>query len=89
MNTTNTRSSACIVTFDGFHYQSPELSLLKHESECKSRGIPFTPYGPIDSKIMSDVIRPDFIAEYNRNEAKAGKITYVGKYCAAKSAGII
>lgn len=32
MNTTNTRSSACIVTFDSFHYQSPELSLLKHES---------------------------------------------------------
>jgi len=31
-NQGNTRSSACIVTFDGFHYQSPELSLLKHES---------------------------------------------------------
>lgn len=31
-NQGNTRSSACIVTFDSFHYQSPELSLLKHES---------------------------------------------------------
>ena len=31
-NQGSTRSSACIVTFDGFHYQAPELSLLKHES---------------------------------------------------------
>jgi hypothetical protein len=60
-----------------------------YESACNSRGIPFTPYGPIDSTIMSDVIRPDFIAEYNRGEAGNGAITYVGKYCAAKSAGII
>lgn len=31
-NQGNTRSSACIVTFDGFHYEAPEMSLLKHES---------------------------------------------------------
>lgn len=31
-NQGNTRSSACIVTFDGFHYEAPEMSHLKHES---------------------------------------------------------
>ena len=31
-NQGNTRSSACIVTFDGFHYESPEMAHLKHES---------------------------------------------------------
>ena len=31
-NQGGTRSSACIVTFDAFHYQSPELAALKHES---------------------------------------------------------
>lgn len=31
-NQGSTRSAACIATFDGFHYQSPEFSLLKHES---------------------------------------------------------
>ena len=31
-NQGGTRSSACIVTFDAFHYQSPEISMLKHES---------------------------------------------------------
>lgn len=31
-NQGNTRSSACLVTFDGFHYEAPEMSHLKHES---------------------------------------------------------
>ena len=31
-NQGNTRSAACINTFDAFHYESPELSHLKHES---------------------------------------------------------
>ena len=31
-NQGNTRSAACIDTFDAFHYESPELSHLKHES---------------------------------------------------------
>ena len=31
-NQGNTRSSACIVTFDSFHYEAPEMVHLKHES---------------------------------------------------------
>lgn len=31
-NQGNTRSAACLVTFDGFHYEAPEMSHLKHES---------------------------------------------------------
>ena len=31
-NQGNVRSAACIVTFDGFHYESPEMAHLKHES---------------------------------------------------------
>lgn len=31
-NQGNTRSAAALVTFDGFHYEAPELTLLKHES---------------------------------------------------------
>jgi hypothetical protein len=61
-----------------------------YESECASRGIPYTPSGAVDSTIMNDVMRPLITANYNNNgEAALGKINYVGKYCAAKSAGII
>ena len=60
-----------------------------YESECTSRGIPYTPSGTVDSTIMTDVIRPGMVAAYNNYEAGLGKINYVGKYCAAKSAGII
>lgn len=31
-NQGNTRSSACIATFDSFHYEAPEMIQLKHES---------------------------------------------------------
>ena len=61
-----------------------------YESECTSRGIPFNPISSLDASIMTDVITPLIIANYTNNgEAALGKINYVGKYCAAKSAGII
>jgi ribonucleoside-diphosphate reductase alpha chain len=31
-NQGNTRSAACLVTYDSFHYESPEMTQLKHES---------------------------------------------------------
>ena len=61
-----------------------------YESECRARGIPFTPDTTVDADIMNDVMRPLITYNYkNNDEAAMGAINYVGKYCAAKSAGII
>ena len=60
-----------------------------YRDECARRGVAYTPAGDIDNAIINESMIPLMQANYNNYEAGFGKINYVDKYCAAKSAGII
>ena len=60
-----------------------------YQDECIRRGIAFNPKTDVNNDINNETMIPLMQANYDNKEAAYGRINYVGKYCAAKSAGII
>ena len=90
-HTLNTRLNAQFKSIVGrpIEYAATVYYYGIYRNECERRGVEYSPAGDIDTTIFNESMIPLIQANYNNKEAGFGKINYVDKYCAAKSAGII